>query len=245
MRGRAHVVAERDGRGRTRLLTCGGTPPVTPRATGPHTVHLVSTAGGPLPGDRAEVRIEVGPGAYLEVRSSAATVALASPLAGVPASRWRVRADVAAGGTLVMLGEPLVAARGCDHLLDTVITLHGDARLIWRDLLVPGRTGEPPGDVSVALRVTRDDHPVLAQTLAIGPRAPGWDRVAVLGSARCLGSLLLAGPEHWRPERTRWAGEQAAFMPLAARGAALGTALGEAPDVRAHLSAWLPAAIDG
>jgi len=243
MRGRAEIVACRGADGRTVLARCAGTPPLTPRATGPGrtaTVHLTATAGGPLPGDEADLDVTVGAGAWLTLRSVAATVALPGPDPGAPASRWRVRATVAPGGTLVVLGEPLIAAAGCRHVATAVVALSGDARLVWRELLVPGRSGERCGAARQELRVTRDRRPILSQALAVGPGSPGWESPAVLGGARCAGTLLLAGPAAWRPDAVVRRGAGAALMPLAIAGAALGSALGDPPDVRAALDSWLP-----
>jgi urease accessory protein len=240
MKGRARIVVTRDDRGRSVITRCEGTPPLTPRVTGDAAVHLVATAGGPLPGDTAHLEISVAAGALLVIRASAATVALPGPTLDAPASRWEISATVEPGATLVMLGEPLVAASGCRHETSATVSLHGDARLVWRDLLVPGRHGERAGDARVTLRVTRDSQPLLAQRLAVGDASSGWDGPAVLGDARCVGSLLLAGPAHWQPEVAELAGSGAVLVPLAAAGAALGTAIGAAPDVRRQLDVWLP-----
>lgn len=227
--------------GVSRVTVCQGEPPLTPRRTGPAQVHLAATAGGPLPGDEAVLELEVGPGATLVVRAVAATVALPGPEPQASPSRWTICARVADGGSLVLLGEPLVAATGCRHETTAEVSLGAGARLVWRDLLVPGRSGEESGDAVVGLRVEREGRPLLAQQLAVGPGVAGWHGPAVLGGARCVGSLLLAGPPSWRPAATVRVGPLAALLPLAEDGAALGTALGSAPEVCQQLDAWLPA----
>jgi urease accessory protein len=240
MRATASIEAVAGPDGATRIVRCAGQPPLVPRVTGPGVVHLVGAAGGPHPGDVLGLSISVGPGAMLTIEQVAATMAMPGPDPLLPSSVLTVEVDVAAGGSLAFLGQPLVAVAGCRHRTEARIRLHGDARVIWRELLVPGRSDEPSGDVALTLDVSRDGSPVLQQELRIGPGAPGWDSSAVAGSARCIGSELRSGPDEWRPAQTVRLAEQAVLVPLAAPGSALITALGDAVDVVRVLS--LPAA---
>jgi urease accessory protein len=77
----ARLVAVADAAGRTRLSLLRGEPPLLPRRTGVRpdgavVVHLVGGAAGPLGGDHLALDVEVRPGAVLEIRSVAATLAL-------------------------------------------------------------------------------------------------------------------------------------------------------------------------
>jgi urease accessory protein len=231
MRAAASIGAVAGPAGSTRIVACAGQPPVVPRVTGPGVVHLVGAAGGPHPGDVLQLSISVGPGAMLTVEQVAATMAMPGPDPSLPWSILTVEVDVAAGGSLAFLGQPLVAVAGCRHRTQARIRLHGDARVVWRELLVPGRSNEPSGDVILALDVSRDGLPVLQQDLRIGPHAPGWSSSSVAGSARCIGSELRSGPDEWRTKQTLRLGENATLVPLAAAGSALVTALGDAVDV--------------
>ncbi len=208
LRSEVPLVLRRTG---VRMESDDGLPTVT--------VHLVGAAAGPLAGDRLRLDITVGAGVRLVLRSTAATVAL--PGHGGEPSLFDVHADVGPGGVLEYLPEPTVAARGCRHRMRATIRLAADAHLLWREEIVLGRFGEPSGSVLSALRVdvrgdAEDDvksnansdvkdirdgigtdrtvRPLLRQTLHLDPSTPGIDGPAILGDARTVGSLLIAGP---------------------------------------------------
>lgn len=158
----------------------------------PARVALVAGAGGPVGGDRLSLHIDVGPGAVLVLRAVAATLVLPGPHGERSSSH--VTARVAAGGTLVWLPGAMIAARGCDHHATTRIALAADARLLVREELVLGRTGEQPGAIRQRLRVTSAGVPLLDQELHLGEGAPGWAGPAVTGGRRAVGSLLVVDP---------------------------------------------------
>jgi urease accessory protein len=157
------------------------------------TVHLVGGAAGPLRGDELRLEIEVGPGAWLEFRSVAASLALRGR-SFLPASRLTVTASVAAGGTLRYLPEPLIAAAGCDHVTITEVDVAEGGSLIWRDDLVCGRHGEESGDVRADMTVRYAGTTIYRHELSVGPAAPGWAGPAVLGGGRAVGTIVTAGP---------------------------------------------------
>lgn len=214
----ASVRAERDGAGRIRLTRLRSDGPYALRAA-PDAVHVVGAAAGPLGGDELNLDLEVGPGAELAVRSVASALLLPGPGESVT----RVRAAVAAGGRLDLALEPAIATAGCLHHAATEIVLDGGAALRWREELVLGRHGEAPGRYTARADVTVAGRPLLRQELPLtggAVRASG----AVLDGARCVGSVLLAGPG---PAGEPYAAEGLAVMPLAGPGV-LVTAL--APD---------------
>ena len=196
MRASAALVADVRGDGPTRLVGLRGEPPLLVRRTGTAPggaarVHLVSGAAGPLAGDRLALTVELGPGAQVEIRSVAATIAL--PGQGVDWSRLDLTVRVGPGAELRWLPEPLIAAAGCRHVSRAEIDVAAGGRLRWRDEIVCGRHGEQPGDLRTELDVRYDGRPLLVHDLAVGPQAPGWAGAAVLGSARAVGSLLVIG----------------------------------------------------
>jgi urease accessory protein len=198
MHASAHLVATADAAGRTSLSRVRAQAPLLPRRTGTcrdgaALVHLVGGAAGPLGGDRLALEIDVGPGAALEIRSVAATVALPGPRPGA-GSVQTVCVRVAGGATLRWLPEPLIAACGCDHTVLSTVAVEAGGRLLWRDVLACGRYGEEPGDVRVGLSVRYGGRPLLVHELAVGPAATGWAGAAVLGGAQAVGSMLYAGP---------------------------------------------------
>jgi urease accessory protein len=247
VRAEARVVAESDGHGGTRLAVLRGESPLLLRRTGPRvpggvTVHLVGGAAGPLRGDELRLDIEVGPGAWLELLSVAAQLAL--PGRPAPPSRLTVVASVAAGGTLRWLPEPLIAAAGCDHVAVTRVAVEAGGSLLWRDDLVCGRHGEQPGDFVADTLVTYDGSTLYRHELAVGPWAPGWAGAAVLGDGRAVGTVVTAGPGAVPTGPagpgagpTGPAGPHAAVMPLAGPGV-LATAVGA--DIRAVRAALDP-----
>ena len=234
MRAGAAVVAEADGRGGTRLAVLRGESPLLLRRTGPHTVHLVGGAAGPLGGDDLRLSVEVGPGARLSVLSVAAQIALPGR-PGSPPSRLAITASVAAGGALRWAPEPLIAAAGCHHLAATDVTVAEGGSLRWRDDLVCGRHGEQPGDVRSDLTIRYAGRTLYRHELAVGPGATGWSGAAVLGGGGAVGTLVLAGPALPPPAVL---GGDAVLMPLAGPGM-LATAVGaDIRDVRAALDPW-------
>ena len=238
MRALARIVAETDDRGGTRLAVLRGESPLLLRRTGPPrtddgrvTVHLVGGAAGPLRGDDLRLEIEVGPGARLDVRSVAASLALPGR-AEQPPSRLEIRAVVAEGGSLNWRPEPLIAAAGCHHLVVVDVRVAAGGTLLWRDDLVCGRHGEPSGDARTDTTVRYAGVPLYRNELSVGPSAAGWSGAAVLGGGRAVGSVLLVGPS--LPVAALLGGD-AAIMPLAGPGM-LATAVGaDIRQVRAAL----------
>jgi urease accessory protein len=248
MRAVARIVAEADGRGGTRLAVLLGEPPLLPRRTGGRyetggqdkaggrddagrhdkagvTVHLVGGAAGPLRGDDLRVEIAVGAGAHLTVRSVAAQLALPGR-AGLPASRFEIRAEVA--GTLRWLPEPLIAAAGCDHVVTTRVDVAEGGALLWREDLVCGRHAEPTGAVRLSTTIRYGGATLYRHDLAVGPDARS---AAVLGEYRAVGALIaVPGVIGAVPATNR-----AAIMRLAGPGV-LATAVGaDIREVRAVL----------
>jgi len=235
MKATARIVAEPDGRGGTRLTELYGEAPLLVRRTGPGEVHLVGGAAGPLGGDDLAIVVRVAAGARLVVRTVAASVALP----GRGQSRTRVTATV--HGRLEWLPEPVVAAHRCDHLVQSFVELGPSASLVWREEIVCGRHGEDPGDLTVSTRVRRDDSPLFAQDLAVGPRAPAWAGPAGLGGARTAGSLLMVDPA-WSdtgPPAARVDG-LAALMPLAGPAVVVTAVAPDAHELRHMLEKLSP-----
>ncbi|WP_045877638.1 urease accessory protein UreD [Pseudofrankia sp. DC12] len=188
------------------------------------TVHLVGAAAGPLTGDQLRLDISVGAGVRLVLRSVAATLAM--PGHGAGPSVLEIHADVAAGGALDLLPEPTVAVRGCRHRLVGRATVGAGGWLRWREEIVLGRFNEPSGQIETDLRVDVSSgpagpdagtghRPLLRQQLVLGPDIPGLGGAALIGSARAVGSLLIAAPPDYH--RIPAGGSPAASGPPAGR----------------------------
>jgi urease accessory protein len=185
----------------------------------------------PLGGDDLSLELIVEAGAELVVRAAAAAIALRGD---ATASRFSVRAVVAAGARLTWLPEPLVSTAGSRHEADSRVELAAGASLLWREEVVLGRSGEDAGAYRGRLRVDRGGAPLLRHELRL---EGDWaDGPAVLDGARAAGTLFACGPSV-AAGPTRALGEAAALMPLA-RDAVLASALaGDAVELRRALDA--------
>jgi urease accessory protein len=200
---------------------------------------LVGGAAGPLGGDDLRLSIEVDAGAALVLRGVAATLVLPGPRA-LP-SRMETTIRVAAGGVLVWLPSPTIAAHGCCHHLITRVWLEPGARLLLREELLLGRHGEQPGTLRQRLRVCLADRPLYDQELAIGSGATGWAGPAVTGGHRAVGSALLVDPD-WHGERIRQMSRvtaDTAVLPLSGPAIAVTALANDAPSLRLRLDGAL------
>lgn len=219
MKARAFLSVELvDGRTVVREMRSMAPLRLVPRRDG--VVHLVSSVTAPLGGDDLELHVRVGPGAHLELRGVAATLALPGHRPG--GSRAVVRAEVAAGGSLDYAPEPTVITRRACHEAVFRADLAPDARLRSREVLVLGRVGEPPGTLVSTLDVRRDG-PLLRQSTHVGDPATDASPAGLAGM-RVLGTEVLCwGEDVAEPVSHDWW----SLVPLA-RGGSLATAL--APD---------------
>jgi urease accessory protein len=188
----AAIVAVLDAaRGVTRLPVLRSQVPLVLRRT-PDAVYRVGGAAGPIGGDRLDLRIDVLAGAFLRVRSAAASIALPGP-DGLE-SVLTVTISVGADAFLEYLPEPVVVSAGARHATIFGVTLAAGASLLLRDELLLGRHGEAGGAARSVLRVDYAGRPLLRQSLEVS----GADAIAlgpaVLAGHRAVGTLLRAGP---------------------------------------------------
>ncbi|MFN2494411.1 MAG: urease accessory protein UreD [Pseudonocardiaceae bacterium] len=180
------------------------------RPTGPHRVHLVQAAGGPLGGDDLGLAVHLGPSTVLQVRSAAATVV--QPSYPEAAARWTVTADLAAGAVLDWRPEPTVVCDGAELRSSIRVTMQRGARALMREVVVLGRVGQRGGRFHGELTVELEGVPLLAHTLLLAGADPALAGPAGTGGARAIGTLLvvgegLGGPPEQAGEETglRWA----------------------------------------
>ncbi|MBF8188405.1 urease accessory protein UreD [Nonomuraea sp. K274] len=225
MRARAGVATAAAADGRTLISRLASAPPLTLRQTGPYTVHLISTAAGPLGGDRLALDLDIAPRTTLEVASVAATLVLP----GDGESEMLVTARVGAGATLRFGPEPTVLAAGCHHRLLVRLTLESDATVFWREEIVFGRYGEQPGRCHARFDATRDDLPLLRQEYTVGD--PALDAsTAVYGTARCVGTTFLTASAKEAAVATG-----VAVLPLATTGTLVSALAADAVELRSRL----------
>lgn len=144
----------------------------------------MSAAAHPVGGDDLTVRIEVGAGACVRVRSVAAM--LVWPGSAGERSRLRFDVELDAGARLDVAPEPTVPVRGCDHRSEAVARLAPDAALRWRDDVVLGRSGEDPGRLESMLRIERGGSVLFATGTRVGGDVVGWAGPAVTAGHRRL-----------------------------------------------------------
>ena len=159
MRSDVLIVAHRDRR--PRIESRGG---LAARETEPDTVHLVSAAATPLGGDSVCVRIVVEPGAFLRVRTAAATVTLPGPTTDESHAMWTL--EVA--GELDLDPQPTVVAGASRHLTSTRLALDGSARVKLRERIQIGRSNERQGFWSGSLHADVDGSALLRHRIELG-----------------------------------------------------------------------------
>jgi urease accessory protein len=179
-------------------------PPVVVCPTGPHRVHLVQAAGGPLGGDDLALDVDLRAGSSLQLRSVAAMVVQA----GHPpaAARWTVAATLAAGAVLDWRPEPTVVCDGAELHSSMTVALQRGARAMLREVVVLGRAGQRGGRCRGALTVDYDGVPLLAHTLLLDGADPALAGPAGTGGARVVGMLTVVGAGTGGPPQD--AGEQ-------------------------------------
>jgi urease accessory protein len=189
---------------------------LVPKRGRPDVVHLVSSASAPLGGDELELSLIAGPGASIRLVAVAASLVLPGPRPDT--SRSTVRIEAAELSTVEYLAEPTIVTRRACHEAVFTATLADSARLVARDVLVLGRTGEAPGRLVTSATVRRGGRPLLNQRLVIGELDAS---PALLAGRRVLATELRVGNED---PPAPLANDWSSLVPLAA-GGSLATAL--------------------
>jgi urease accessory protein len=124
-------------------------------------LRLVGTAAGPLAGDDLSIGLQLRAGARATLRATGAS--LAQGRAGQGAGSLSIRADLAERANLVADPGALIVCRGSRVDVRLELALGAGAAVDWRELIVLGRAGEPPGHATLRWDVTRLGRPVLRQ----------------------------------------------------------------------------------
>ena len=141
--GSVELVLERRA-GQTRLAHCRTRPPLLvqkalyPDEAAPDLAHvfLVNPTGGLLQNDRHHIAVSVGDGARAHVTTQSATKVYTMP-EGVAGQR--VRLNVASGGYLEYLPDPLIPYRDASLIQEIEITCEPGGALLFSDVITPGR----------------------------------------------------------------------------------------------------------
>lgn len=235
MRSSARLVVERGAHGSVvRDLRSQAPMKLVPRrsraASDPVVVHLVSSAATPLGGDETDLSVQVGPGARLCLRGTAATLALPGQRRGP--SRVRVRVQVAEGGSVDYLPQATVVTAGADHRAQLSVDLAADSRARCREVLVLGRWQEKAGRLIASTHAIRDGTPLLRQEIDLGEALLRSSSSALAG-ARVLATEFVATEQN--PPRAA-SGPWWSLSPLAAGGALASTLAPDAATAEHRLS---------
>jgi urease accessory protein len=187
----AAIEAVAGAGGVTRLPVLASQVPLVLRRT-PDAVYLVGGAAGPIGGDSLSLSVTVGAGAFLRVRTAAASIALPG-LDGLE-SVLRVSVSVGEGGRLEYLPEPVVITDGARHATLVSVTLAPGASLALRDEVLLGRHGEAGGTARTDLQVSYAGRPLLRHALSVSGTDPASLGPAILAGHRAVGTLLLVDP---------------------------------------------------
>jgi urease accessory protein len=228
----ASIAAVAGPGGVTRLPVLASQVPLVLRRT-PSAVYLVGGAAGPIGGDSLALGITVGPGAFLRVRSAAASIALPG-LDGLE-SVLRVSVTVGERGRFEYLPEPVVVTAGARHATLVSVTLAVGASLVLRDEVLLGRHGEAGGTARSVLQVSYAGRPLLRQSLTVSGSDPACLGPAVLAGHRAVGTLLLVS-ESGLAEIPALAAPEVAVMPLAGPGVLVTALAHDAVSLRRRLS---------
>ena len=148
-------------------------------------LRLVGTAAGPLAGDDLSLSLVLRAGARATLRAAGASVAQG----GGGGRTLAIRAELGDGADLSAEPGTLVACAGSQVAVRVEVLLGAGARVDWRELIVLGRTGEPPGRVTLRWDVTRCGEPVLRQFADLDPGLRG-----LTAGKRVLACALISDP---------------------------------------------------
>lgn len=152
------------------------------------TLWLVGSGASPVGEDHIRVRVEVGPGCTVAVRSVAATVVYAARGSG---TRWDTEIHVAEGASLDWRPEPVILTKRACHQATTTVHAASGADVTLDEVLVLGRAGEATGALRSTLAVRVDDAPVLLTS--IDTSLPGWSGPAGVNGAPVIANRLRLG----------------------------------------------------
>lgn len=197
------------------------------------TLWLVGSGASPVGEDHIRVRVDVGPGVAVSVRSVAATVVYAARGAG---TRWDTDLYVADGASVDWRLEPVILTERARHESTTTVHAAPGADVRLDEVLVLGRAAEATGILRSTLAVRIDEAPVLLTS--IDTSLPAWSGAAGVDGASVVANRLRLG----RGETPAFVGtRRCAALLQPAPGCRLAVATADdVPDVRGSLNAVLP-----
>jgi urease accessory protein len=168
------------------------TPPLTLRQVhgeGRCELRLVGTAAGPLAGDDLSIGLQLRAGARATLRAAGASLAQGREGLG-GAGALSIRVDLAERADLIADPGALIVCRGSRVEVRLELALGAGAAVDWRELIVLGRTREPPGHARLRWDVTRLGRPVLRQLVDLDPDSGA----SLTAGRRVLACALISDP---------------------------------------------------
>jgi urease accessory protein len=197
------------------------------------TLWLVGSGASPVGEDHIRVRVDVGPGLTVAVRSVAATIVYAARGAG---TRWDTDLYVADGASVDWRPEPVILTERACHEATTTVHAAPAANVTLEEVLVLGRAGEATGTLRSTLSVRVDDAPVLLTS--IDTSLPAWSGPAGTDGAPVVANRLRLGHAD-APVASRARRGAALLQPAPGCRLAVATAA-DVTDARGALDALLP-----
>jgi urease accessory protein len=194
--GRLALTVAHDGRRsrRTRVYEDGPLRARFPNGPALETV-IINTAGGIAGGDHFGFDIDVGEGA--ELTSTTAAAEKVYRAIDVPA-RVDVRLSIAPAGKLIWLPQETILFQGARLRRTVEVHLHADARVLFVEALVFGRTamGETvtDGELFDRWRVRRSGELIFADTMRLDGAIGGRLERAAIAAGHCAVATVLAVP---------------------------------------------------
>lgn len=170
------------------------------------TLWQVGSGASPVGEDRIRIRVDVGDGVDLRVRSVAATMVYAARGAG---TTWDTSIELGAGSSLDWRPEPVILTGRARHRATTTVQAATDSRLVLDETVVLGRRGERGGHWRTTLDVRVGGQPRVLTSL--DSALPGFDGPGGVDGAGVVNQRLVLG-DTVQPAGERPLHGQAAMM---------------------------------
>lgn len=141
-----------------------------------------------LGGDQVDVQVKVGTGVVLEVIEPSGMVAYNSE---GKRSEWKLDAKIEAGAILIWHGKEFVVAKGSNAYRQTNIKLEKNARALFKETLVLGRSNESDVRLNNRTQVFLDDEELLTEELALTPETRGLP--GIIDKSKVIGTVMAMG----------------------------------------------------
>jgi urease accessory protein len=152
------------------------------------TLWLVGSGAAPVGNDHVSLRVDVGAGVAVAVRSVAATVIYAGYGSG---TRWDTDIRVADGARLDWRPDPVILTGRACHQSTTTVRAATGADVTLDEIVVLGRGDETGGALRATVEASIDDTAVVCTSMDTS--LPGWSGPAGIDGASVIANRLRLG----------------------------------------------------